>query len=103
MTDYVMANATEKHHVRRGLVDKGGAFFLLLDSDQTKYFRFSDESDGITELYAEVVRETQINERAAGLIEEQERTIEKLKRTIKRREADISALREQIRLMKEGI
>lgn len=98
-----MANADEKHHVRRGLVDKDGAFFLLLDSDQTKYFRFSDESDGITELYMEVIRETQINERAAGLIEEQERTIEKLKRTIKRREADISALKEQIRLMKEGI
>ena len=41
------------HEVDVGLVDKDGAFFLLLDSNEPcQYFRFSDESDALTKMYA---------------------------------------------------
>lgn len=40
------------HEVDIGLVDKQGAFFLLLDSNETcEYLRFSDEAQALTELH----------------------------------------------------
>ena len=45
------------HKVDIGLVDKGGAFFLLLDDDEpTFYLRFSDESELITSQAEEIKR-----------------------------------------------
>lgn len=36
--------------VKIGLVDSQGAFFLFLDEGNTRYLRFSDESEALTEL-----------------------------------------------------
>lgn len=38
------------HLVDVGLVDSRGAFLLLLDDDETAYYRFSDESNLIEQL-----------------------------------------------------
>lgn len=41
------------HEVDVGLIDKDGMFLMLLDSNTpSRYFRFSDESEALTKLYA---------------------------------------------------
>ena len=49
--------------VQCGLVDKSGAFFLLLDSNEIHYYRFSDEAEAITALVKQVKQLETENER----------------------------------------
>lgn len=40
----------KKQDVRRGLVDSSGCFLLLLDDNDCQYYRFSDESELVSQL-----------------------------------------------------
>lgn len=49
----LLDNRGVAHECRIGLQDKDGAFFLLLDSKEPcEYFRFSDQADALTKMYA---------------------------------------------------
>ena len=42
------------YNVERGLVDKEGTFFYLMDTGEVKHYKFSDEAELITVLTEEI-------------------------------------------------
>lgn len=49
----VITDGTERKQARPGLIDSRGMFVLLVDDDETAYYRFSGESEAIAALLAE--------------------------------------------------
>jgi len=75
----VLYDGKNYHHCQRGLVDENGAFFLMLESNSTKYLRFSSQSEAVTALLEENER---LNERCAYLAEKLERSTRRRDRTL---------------------
>lgn len=74
-----------KEPVNTGLVDKNGLFLLLLDSDETEYFRFSSEHEAIEKLLNEVANMKALNDRLIARNDELEGRLERnTRRSIKR-------------------
>ena len=45
-----LTNGKKKQEVKCGLIDTDGMFLLLLDDNDTRYYRFSDESGLVSDL-----------------------------------------------------
>ena len=50
----VITDGTERKTARPGLVDSKGMFVLLVDDDETAYYRFSGEGEAIAALLDEI-------------------------------------------------
>ena len=80
----------KSQQVQRGLVDKEGAFFFLLDTNDTAYYRFSNESELLTSLIAQRDKLMKSND--------------KYKKRVERLNKDVNALTKDIEeLTKENI
>lgn len=86
--------------VKAGLIDSKGMFCLLLDADETKHYRFSDETECITELVDEITKLEQLNEKLVEDCERLEARHKKVKTertTYKQRCAGLEEQNERLR------
>ena len=75
--------------VKPGLVDSKGAFFLLLEDNNTKHYRFSDESELIAELLSEI-------KDLEAKLEEKQETIDTLAAKFERVKAKVKAIKAEM-------
>ena len=71
-------------HVKPGLIDKGGIFFLLVDDNDTGYYKFSNQADVIDALFDE---RDELRERVDSLQEAVDglsRSVDRMKQENKR-------------------
>ena len=68
----------KEHPCKRGLVDDNGAFFLLLESNSTRYLRFSSQAEAVTALMGE---NEKLNDRVAFLAEQLEKARKRREKT----------------------
>ena len=76
-----LVTPNRKEPVQTELIDKNGLFLLLLDSDETEYFRFSSEHEAIEKLLDEVAKVKSLNDR---LIENNDKLEDRLERNTRR-------------------
>lgn len=76
------------HTVQRGLVDRDGVFFYVMDTGEVKHYRFSTESELVTLLHDEVIalRKT---------ADKMQEVIDKLARENERCKAKLQEMREK--------
>lgn len=86
----------KRRPVAVGLVDKQGAFFLFLDSNEVRHLKFSDESSLISELYAELARQTKRIDALEKTNEKLAKKLENAKKTNDAKEDYIEKLADQV-------
>lgn len=81
--------------VQRGLVDRDGVFFYVMDTGEVKHYRFSTESELVTLLHDEVIalRKT---------ADKMQEVIDKLARANESNKAHLAELREKYAKLKEA-
>ena len=85
----------KSHQVQRGLVDKEGAFLFLLDTNDTAYYRFSDESELLTSLIAQRDKLMQANDKAKKRIERLSKDVKALMQDVEELTKENVALKEK--------
>lgn len=76
------------HTVQHGLVDSEGTFYYLLDTGEVKHYRFSSESELISELTEELVSLRKVAARMQEIIDN-------LAKANDRNKANLAKLREK--------